>query len=73
MKRLLGLTVIMFLTGCAYSISDIDVSNKEPICIRGCANTYSACASKSQVGLKTETLRACRESYLICTNTCPQH
>lgn len=64
--------LIFTLYGCAYSIKDVDVSGKEPSCIRECAMSYSTCVSQgNQVGFKTETLRACRESYVVCTNTCP--
>jgi len=60
------------LLGCSYSIKDIDVSNFESSCVRECSTTYSSCVSQgNQVGFKTETLRACRESYNVCVNTCP--
>ena len=66
-------TFIFFLSGCAYSIADIDVSNFEPFCVRECSKSYSSCVSEgNQIGFKTETLRACRESYDICVNTCPK-
>ncbi len=65
-------TLIFVLTGCAYSISDINVSNLEPACVRECSATYSSCVSGGpQIGAKTETLRACREAYSVCVNTCP--
>ena len=74
MKKLaLLMFVLVVLSGCAYSIADIDVSNSEPTCVRECSNTYSSCVSGgNQVGAKTETLRACREAYSVCVNTCPQ-
>jgi hypothetical protein len=63
---------LLFLVGCAYSIADIDVSKSEPVCVRQCTTTYSACVSGgNQVGFKTETLRACQESYKVCIQTCP--
>jgi hypothetical protein len=62
----------LVLSGCAYSIAEIDVSNTEPTCVRQCAETYSKCVSGGpSVGAKTETLRACREAYSICISTCP--
>jgi hypothetical protein len=64
--------IVLAISGCAYSISDIDVSNSEPSCVRQCAETYSGCVSGGpSVGAKTETLRACREAYSICISTCP--
>lgn len=66
------LTINVAVSGCAYSIKDIDVSNLEPSCVRECSTSYSSCVSQgNQVGFKTETLRACRESYQVCANTCP--
>jgi len=65
-------SLVLGISGCAYSISEIDVSNYEPTCVRECSISYSDCVSKGpSVGLKTETLRACREAYVVCTNTCP--
>lgn len=73
MKISLAVSLCVFaLTGCAYSISDINVANSEPACVRGCSTTYSSCVSGGpQIGAKTETLRACREAYSVCVNTCP--
>ena len=70
---ILSFLAITSLSGCAYSISDIDVSNVDPVCARECAKTYSECVSGgNQVGFKTETLRACKEAYEACIKTCPQ-
>ena len=66
------LLTISFVTGCAYSITDIDVSKSEPTCVRQCSVHYSSCVSQgNQIGFKTETLRACREAYAVCVQTCP--
>lgn len=72
-KLLIPLLVITgLLGGCAYSISEIDVSKSEPSCVRQCTTTYSSCVSGgNQIGFKTETLRACQESYKVCVQTCP--
>jgi hypothetical protein len=71
MRNLIVITVLL-LTGCAYSIKDIDVSKAEQKCVRECSSNYSSCVSNgNQVGFKTETLRACKESFEICVNTCP--
>ena len=71
MRNLIIITVLL-LTGCAYSIKDIDVSKAEQKCVRECSSNYSSCVSNgNQVGFKTETLRACKESFEICVNTCP--
>jgi len=78
MKKLIGSTIALILgvsvllSGCAYSIKDIDVSKSEPGCVRQCTASYSSCVSQgNQIGFKTETLRACQEAYSICVNTCP--
>ena len=71
MRKTIALCMLL-LTGCAYSIKDIDTSKVEPNCARQCTMTYSSCVSGgNQVGFKTETLRACREGYAACVNTCP--
>jgi len=74
MKKIIGLILVItgWLAGCAYSISEIDVSKSEPSCVRQCTSIYSSCVSGgNQVGFKTETLRACQESYKVCVQTCP--
>jgi hypothetical protein len=64
--------VFALLAGCAYSIKDIDVSKAEPTCARQCTASYSSCVSAgNQIGSKWETLRACREAYAACIQTCP--
>ena len=61
------------LSGCSYSIKEIDVSDLDPECVRQCTASYSSCVSQgNQIGFKTETLRACQEAYSICVNTCPK-
>lgn len=60
------------LAGCSYSIKDVDVSGKDPTCVRQCSTSYSSCVSQGpSVGFKTETLRACRDGYEVCVSTCP--
>jgi len=62
----------ILLTGCAYSIKEVDVSKAEPSCVRECSISYSPCVSQgNQIGSKFETLRACKDSFEICVNTCP--
>lgn len=70
--KMIYLALSLALSGCAYSIKDIDVSKADPICTRQCTTTYSQCVSGGpSVGFKTETLRACREAYAICISSCP--
>ena len=70
MRILLAMLVI--LSGCAYSISNVDITNTESNCARECSKVYSQCVSGGpSVGFKTETLRACGEAYQICIKTCP--
>ena len=73
MRLLLSVTIALpLLVGCAYSIKDVDVSKVESTCARQCTATYSSCVSGgNQVGFKTETLRACKEGYEACIQTCP--
>ena len=70
--KIIFLSALVVLSGCAYSIKDVDVSKSEPNCVRECSKSYSQCASTGPaVGFKTETLRACKESYEVCISTCP--
>jgi len=63
---------VLSMQGCAYRITDIDVSDKESSCVRECTKAYSYSISQgNQVGFKTETLRAAKDAYTICVNTCP--
>lgn len=73
MKALVAILIgLLVLTSCAYSISEIDISKSDPSCVRQCAVAYSSCVSGgNQIGFKTETLRACQESYKVCIQTCP--
>lgn len=68
--RTANLLSALVLSGCAYSIQDVDVSRSDPVCVRQCTATYSACVSGPQVGFKTETLRACRDGYAVCARSC---
>lgn len=69
--RIICLALTLTLSGCAYSIAEIDTSKAEPGCVRQCASTYSQCVTGGpQIGAKTETLRACREAYAVCISTC---
>lgn len=71
-KFIILLLMSLSLFGCAYSIKEVDVSKAKPSCVRECTASYSSCASQgSQVGFKTETLRACKEAYEICISACP--
>ena len=72
MKRILILLSLAALSGCAYSISEIDISKTESVCARQCTTTYSQCVQGGPViGSKMETLRACKEGFEMCIKTCP--
>lgn len=71
-KLLVAALLSLIVSGCAYSIADIDVTKVEASCARQCTANYSSCVSGgNQVGFKTETLRACKEAYDACIKTCP--
>lgn len=70
--RYVVIVLTALLTGCAYSIKDVDTSKAEPSCVRQCTTSYSSCVSGGpSIGFKTETLRACGEGYSVCISTCP--
>ena len=76
MKKYFQVTAIVLMIlstqGCSYRITDIDVSHKESSCVRECTKSYSFSISQgNQIGFKTETLRAAKDAYSICINTCP--
>ena len=66
MKYIISILIIL-LSGCSYPITDINVSNKDKNCVRECSESYSSCV---KVGITSNILKSCRESYLVCTNTC---
>lgn len=71
-KLIVGICILFSFVGCSYSISEINVSDKDASCVRECSKTYSYSISQgNQIGFKTETLRAAKEAYVICTSTCP--
>lgn len=75
MKNILLITtiglMIFGLNGCAYRITDVDVKGKDKSCVRECSKAYSFSISQgNQVGFKTETLRAAKDAYVVCINTC---
>jgi hypothetical protein len=73
MKNRITMVLCLFISeGCAYSIKDIDVTKVQPDCARQCTVTYSSCIQGGPIiGSKMETLRACREAYAACIQTCP--
>jgi hypothetical protein len=72
MKKVLIICAVTLLFGCSNSIKSVDVMGKEKSCVKECADSHSLCISQdNQIGSKTEMSRACKESYSICTNTCP--
>ena len=52
------------------SITEINVADKEPSCIRQCTISYSSCVSGGI--LQNNQLAACHDSYSACVSTCPK-
>jgi len=72
MKKILIISAVTFLFGCSNNLKDVDVMGIDKTCVKECADNHSQCvAQDNPIGSKTEMLRACKESYSICTNTCP--
>lgn len=69
MKTLGVIGTILLLSGCAASLEDIPVDNKNQQCVRQCTVIYSDCISRSVGGRMAQN--ACKESYRVCINTCP--
>jgi len=65
----LCLAMIVSLSGCYHSISQIDTSKAEPSCARQCSLAYSQCVSGPFVA--EPSMRACKESFSVCISACP--
>lgn len=70
----------LLLSACAgatpqQSVEGLDLSKKEPSCVRGCSTTYSACIQKAGITdnrlIANDILRACGGALKICADTCP--
>lgn len=49
------------------------LKGKDKSCVRECSKSYSYSVSQgNQIGFKTETLRAAKDAYVICINTCDE-
>lgn len=69
LKGTLALTVVtLVISGCAVSTADIDVSNKDAVCARGCSNSFSNCIGSA---FGHPALLSCREGLKLCVQTCP--
>ena len=71
MKKCVFFMTLFLFTGCSYKISDVNISGKNKECVRECTKSHSSCVSAgNQIGFKTETLRACKDTFEICVSTC---
>ena len=66
MQKIL-VVLALVLAGCV-SLADVDVSGKDPVCARGCTESYSTCAGRA---LSPTILSACKEALQLCLKTCP--
>ena len=48
-----------------------DAANSDGMCPRMLKKLFLLCVEKEPNRFKTETVRGCRESYVVCTNTYP--
>lgn len=72
MRKILAFICCMFLIGCTYPISEVDVSKAEKSCVRECTKSYSECVQAApSIGTPDSILKACRESFRVCVDTCP--
>ena len=71
MKSLIyAIPAILLLTGCARSITDIDISHADKGCVRQCTMAYSS--SISLPVLNTMAMNRAADSYEVCVKTCEQ-
>jgi hypothetical protein len=67
--RALLLVFLAILAGCSTSIETIEVSDKNPQCVRQCSETFSSCVSGGLYHPSRNS--ACKEAYQVCVKTCP--
>lgn len=76
---LIGVLALL-LSACAgatpqQSVETVDLSKKEPACVRECSTTYSACIQRAGFTdnrlVANDILRACGGALKICADTCP--
>lgn len=57
------------------SVETVDLKSKEPVCVRECSTTYSACIQRAGITdnrlVANDILRACGGALKICADTCP--
>jgi hypothetical protein len=75
MRWLVILSVVLLTTSCGLvmapvSLDDVPVSDKNQACVRQCAAVYSDCISRSAPARSAQI--ACKDSYKVCVNACPQ-
>jgi hypothetical protein len=77
--RLSLLAGLCALLGCLSSpaqdpLQEIDVSSKEPSCVRDCSRSYSVCigdASEWKQGGGSDVPRGCARALQTCADACP--
>jgi len=60
--------VSFVISGCAVSTAEIDISNKDSACARGCSSNFSSCIGSA---FGHPALLSCREGLKLCVQTCP--
>lgn len=58
-----------FVVGACVSIADIDASKYQPECARQCTGNYSQCVSAPLAG--PSQFAQCKQSLMLCLQTCP--
>lgn len=70
MSKLTIVSIALLFVGCAVTLDDVPVADKNQACVRQCAAVYSDCISRSMSGRFSQN--ACKESYKVCIGACPQ-
>lgn len=67
MRLLIVITSLLMLTACSmYDPRTIDVSKKNPVCVRECSARYSKCIGDSF----GSAAAGCYSAYDVCASTC---
>lgn len=73
---LLAITVTLSGAAVADKGKVVDVSKKDPQCVRECTGQYAQCSPKQLSGPVASTnlaISACKEILIICLQSCPEN
>lgn len=71
MKKIFLFVLLIILSGCSYSIEDINTDKKNKECVQKCKKIHqSSITDESDNEFKSDILRSAKYTYQICISTC---